>query len=243
MIDQAFLLCAGRATRMHPETLYRPKCLLDVAGRPVLARIFHWLKSHGINRVVMNVSHQYEAVLDYLAHNDFGLHVHVSVEFGDPLGTAGGVRYAWDHLDDQFVVVYGDVITNMDLRSLVDFHEQQRTHVTLASYEASNPRDCGVLALRDESSHLITGLVEKPGPDVPLPSRLVNAGVMVCDKTAFAITPLNVPTDIAKDLIPRTLHLGHTIAHKPLAQDEYLFDIGTRPNYFACCDFMEKKER
>lgn len=232
MINQAFLLCAGRATRMGQHTKKRPKCLLDVAGRPALAHMFDWLKANGFTSVVMNVSHCYEQVLDYLAENDPGLRVHCSVEFGDPLGTARGVKNAYHLLAPTFALVYGDVVTNMDLRALCDQHDQQGGTVTIASYLPPNPQDCGLLATTPDG--YVTFFVEKP-PVGTLPGWPANTGIMVCEQRMFEHVPMNHPTDIGRDLLPDLIQLGHVVGHRPLAEGEYLYDIGTPANYEACC--------
>ena len=214
---------------MHPDTLEKPKCLLDIAGRPVLGRIADWLNRYEINNAVINLHWKANLVLDYLDSLP-SLQVICSVE-KTLLGTAGGIRACLNLLDEVFVVVYGDVLTNLSLDRLMRFHESQGSDLTMASYTVTNPQECGVIISNPNGQ--VTRLVEKPTEYI---SDVVNSGVIVCRKAVFDLVPPDEPWDIARDLIPNLLRAGRRIFHLPLLEEEWLIDMGTRVNYRKCCD-------
>lgn len=235
---QAFILAAGKATRMYPDTVDKPKCLLDVAGRPALDHILGWLRGFGVTSAVMNLSHCYERVVEHFARAEPPIPVHLSLEIDEPLGTARGVRNALHLLEPEFLLVYGDIITDLNPIDLFSRQKWDANDVTLSSYYPPNPRDCGVLVPGD-SPFRVAGIVEKPPPDVPLPSGWAFSGVAVCRRDVFEGVPMDRPTDIARDLLPGLIAAGRRVGHSPIRDCDFLYDIGTPANYRVCCEHLE----
>lgn len=227
MINQAFVLCAGKGTRMAPATDDTPKCLLDIAGEPVISRIITWLSQYDVNDLIVNLYYQYEKVLDYFSEIKTQGSIQCSIE-DRLLGTAGGIRNCYHDLEDKFVIVYGDIITNVNLDQMIEEHGDR--DVTVLSMRSDNPSACGVI-VSDETNRILE-LHEKPND--PSLGNVVNAGIMVCNKTIFADVPFGKPFDICKDLFPILLKKGLNIYHRPLQEDEWLFDMGTWENYRKC---------
>src|SRR5579871_4809367 len=112
---KAMILAAGEGTRLRPLTYTTPKPMLSIAGRPGLEWILLWLRAHGIRDVAMNLSYKPEVVRAYFAQGA-RFHIHLTYSLEDTLmGTAGGVRRLKDFFDTPFVIVYGDVLTDLDL--------------------------------------------------------------------------------------------------------------------------------
>jgi len=227
---KAMILAAGEGTRLRPYTLTMPKPMLPVAGRPTLEWIILWLRHYGIRDVVINLCHQPDPVLRHFGDGkSLGVHLTFSVE---PviLGTAGGVKRVERLFAETFVVVYGDILTDMDLGALVAFHHAcgAAPHVTLSLNHAPNPWECGIVAV--DAGGRVTRFVEKPPRD-GIFSDLTNAGVLVMDPPILKYVPAAVFSDISRDLLPTLLQAEVPIFARPLDESEYLIDMGTPEKY------------
>jgi NDP-sugar pyrophosphorylase family protein len=227
---KAMILAAGEGTRLRPYTLTTPKPMLPVAGRPTIEWIVLWLRYYGIDDIVINLHHHGEAVVSHFAGaSDLGVNVEFSVE-ETILGTAGGVKRVEHLFHEPFVVVYGDVLTDMDLGELMGFHGTcaAEPHVTLSLATAPNPWECGVVAVDDR--HRVTRFVEKP-PREHVFSNLTNAGVLVVDPPVLEYIPPDKYYDIAHDLLPKLMDAGVPIYAQSLEESAYLIDIGSPEKY------------
>ena len=151
-IKQAVVLCAGEGTRMLPDTADKPKCLLDVAGKVVIERIATWCRGHGVQQLFVNLHYKPEPVLDLFRTNrNFGMEAILLVE-KRVKGTAGGITNFLDKLDEDFFVVYGDILTNLDLKRLDAAH--RGNYLTMTSHEVDNPSECGVIVEEIGRAHV-----------------------------------------------------------------------------------------
>jgi Nucleoside-diphosphate-sugar pyrophosphorylase involved in lipopolysaccharide biosynthesis/translation initiation factor 2B, gamma/epsilon subunits (eIF-2Bgamma/eIF-2Bepsilon) len=224
------LLAAGEGTRLRPLTLDRPKPMLPIAGRPVMEWILLWLRHHGVDTVAINLCYKPEAVIEHFGDGQaLGMRLIYSVEEAI-LGTAGGLKRVESLFDGPFVVAYGDVLTDLDLRSLAEFHcaQTREPHVTLSLYHAPNPWDCGIVAF--DGSHRVTRFVEKP-PREEIFSDNANAGVLIMDPEVLSSIPPDSFHDISNDLLPDLLRRGFPIFAKPPDDSVYLLDIGSHEKY------------
>jgi len=222
------ILAAGKGTRLRPLTLQMPKPMLSIAGKPVLEHTLELLRRHGVNRVVINLHHQAEAVIAHFGGGRDGQEIIYSVE-PELLGTAGGVaamrsRFAGPCL----IVIYGDVLTNMNLSALLDFHRQRGGVATLALYRVPNPTECGLVETAPNGR--ILRFVEKPPPEEVF-TDWANAGVYVLDTGALDAIPQNTFYDFGHDLFPALLSQGAALYGYPLRDHEYLIDIGSLEKY------------
>lgn len=227
---KAMILAAGEGTRLRPYTLAMPKPMLPVAGRPTLEWILLWLRHYDVYDVVINLCHQPEPVLQYFGD---GQSLDVRLMFSvEPtiLGTAGGLKQVERHFTETFVVIYGDVLTDMNLDTLVAFHQAcgVAPHVTLSLNHAPNPWECGIVAL--DVGGRVTRFVEKPPKDEVF-SDLTNAGILVVDPPILEYIPTGRFSDISCDLLPTLLHADVPVFGRLLAKDDYLIDMGTPKKY------------
>ncbi len=227
---KAMVLAAGEGTRLRPYTLHTPKTMLPVSGHPTLEWIVVWLRFHGIREIVVNLHHHASAVMSYFGDGSpWGVQLTYSVE---PviLGTAGGVKRMERLFREPFVVLYGDVLTDMDLGQLIRFHRSQgdEPHATLSLCRVPNPQECGIVSVN--AGHRVTRFVEKPPPDQMF-SDLVNAGVLIVDPQLLAYVPSDGFSDIASDLLPCLLRQGVPIYAQPIEESAYLIDIGSPEKY------------
>jgi len=227
-IMRALVLAAGEGTRLRPLTLDRPKPMLPVAGRPVLEHIVRWLRSHGITQIAINLHHKPQAITDYFGDGrHFGVQIIYSFE-ESLLGTAGAARRLKDFLQGTFLVVYGDVLTNLNLTTLLDFHRHKQGAVTMALYRVENPSACGLVGL-DGNSRIIR-FVEKPPPEEVF-TDMANAGVLVVESGVLAHVPPDTFYDFGHNLLPDLLAKGVPLYGYPIPETTYLIDIGTPESY------------
>ena len=226
---KALILAAGEGTRLRPLTLDRPKAMLSIAGRPLLEHTITWLKHHGITQMAINLHHRPRAITDYFGDgHGWGVQIVYSYE-EQLLGTAGAARELQTFFDDTFVIIYGDVLTDMDLAAMLDSHRaHQAAAATIALYRVSNPSDCGLVGL--DGNQRITCFVEKPPPEDVF-TDLANAGVYALEPAVLDHIPPDTFYDFGNDLFPRLLEDGMPLYGYPIGLDEYLIDIGNREKY------------
>jgi NDP-sugar pyrophosphorylase family protein len=227
---KAMILAAGEGSRLRPLTLDRPKPMLPVAGRPALEHIVAWLRSYRCGQIVINLHHHPQAVMSHLGDGaKFGVEITYSVE-QTILGTAGGVKLVADFFDETFVLVFGDVLTDLDLQALVDFHLSRPAgpHLSMSLYHVPNPSECGIVSL-DEQGRIIR-FVEKPAAE-DIFSDLANAGVLVMDPELLGHVPGDHFYDFGRNLFPQLLRSGVPMYGWPLPETTYLIDIGTPEKY------------
>jgi len=225
---KALILAAGEGTRLRPLTLTRPKPMLPVAGEPLLAITIRMLRHHGITDIAINLHHHPETITDHFGDGTrFGVHITYSHE-PELLGTAGAARKLAHFLDDTFVVVYGDVLTDLNYTTLVRFHRLKGALVTLSVYHVENPTEVGLVGIDDQWR--VTRFLEKPRPEEVF-TDLANSGVLVCEPEILSHIPPDTFYDFGHDLLPRLLAAGEPLYGVPLADGEYLIDIGTPEKY------------
>lgn len=219
---KAFLLAAGHGTRLRPLTDTTPKCLLPVHGVPILQIWLNICSRFGIDEVLINIHSHAEVVLRFLGHCETPVKVHV-VEEKELLGSAGTLlaNREWLGTEPLFWVFYADVLHQVDLRSMLKFHQTRNSTATLAVSRVPDPTRCGVVSLAEDGT--ITEFVEKPLHPI---SDLAFAGLLIGTPSLLDIIPPKHPVDIGFDVLP---HLVGRMMGYPIS--DYLIDIGTMENY------------
>ena len=226
----AMILAAGKGTRLYPLTETLPKPMVPVAGKPVLEHTVNWLKRHGVDRIVINLHHQGSAIRAYFGDGSrWGVALRYSEE-PELLGTAGGVKRVEAFFDDPFLVVYGDVLTDLDLGALANFHRQHGSvpHVTLTLDQRPDAAQCGVVEL--DPAGRVVRFIEKPKPE-QIRSPWVNSGIMLLDHALLARIPPARSSDFGRDVLPDWLRLDVPLFGWGLPPSAYLVDMGTPEKY------------
>jgi len=176
---EAVILAGGFGTRIRPLTYTRPKPLLPLLNRPLLANIIDRLPQ-GINRIILPVNYLKEQIEGYFEeHPDPRV---VLVEESTPLGTGGAIKNCRQFLTGQFLVVNGDVVCDFDLQRLIDLHRGKRAEATISLWPVEEPWHFGVVQLAKDGR--ISKFVEKP-PKGSEPSNLINAGHYVLEPSVL----------------------------------------------------------
>jgi mannose-1-phosphate guanylyltransferase len=226
---RALILAGGLGTRLRPLTYTRPKHLLPIANRPHLEHVFDLLLAHGVADVVLLTSHLAEAFEAAIGSAESrGMSVAVTHE-EHPLGTAGALKNAEGRLDDDtFLAFNGDILTDVDLGSLISFHREQHAEATILLTPVEDPSAYGVVTTREGGR--VAGFVEKP-PREEAPTNLVNAGVYVLEPSVLQRIPKNAVWSAERQLFPELVSSGaHVYA---LGTEAYWTDIGTPQSYLA----------
>jgi mannose-1-phosphate guanylyltransferase/phosphomannomutase len=227
-VTKAMILAAGEGTRLRPLTLETPKVLLPVDGVPLICHTLAWLKGHGISEIAINLYHLGEKIKGFLANGSrFGMDISYSHE-ETILGTAGGVKRMEKFFDGTFVVVYGDMLTDFDLRAMIAFHQHKKALATLALFETSNPLEVGVVQLDKEDR--VVSFVEKP-PRHTRVGSLASGGIYLLERQVLDYIPASRFCDFAYDVFQKLLQTSLPVCGYALDSQNYLIDIGTSEKY------------
>jgi mannose-1-phosphate guanylyltransferase/phosphomannomutase len=193
-------MAGGQGTRLRPLTSNQPKPMVPVVNKPTAQHILELVQRHGINEVVMTLAFLPRHIRNYFGDGSgMGMHIDYTVE-EVPAGTAGSIRLAKDLLDETFIVISGDALTDFDLTSVVAFHRERHAMVTIALKSVANPLEFGVVIVDDEGR--IQRFLEKPGWGQVF-SDTVNTGIYVLEPEIFDHIPEGQPYDFSRDLFPK----------------------------------------
>jgi mannose-1-phosphate guanylyltransferase len=221
---QALILAGGEGTRLRPLTSTVPKPVVPLVDRPFIRFMLDWLRSHGVNDVVMSCGHLASGVRNVLGDGSaFGIRLRY-VEEPRPLGTGGALKYAESLLDDRFLMLNGDVLTDMDLTAQMALHEQTGATATLALTPVEDPSAYGLV--RTRAGGEVTEFVEKPAPD-QIDTHNISAGAYVLERAVLELLEAEQPASIERDVFPRLVGEGLY----GYVSDGYWLDIGTPERY------------
>jgi len=223
---KAIVLVGGEGTRLRPLTYTTPKPLLAIANQAFLERQLTWLASHGVDEVVLSLGYLPDAFREHFPSSTFAdVKLRYRVE-DEPLGTAGGIRYAADGIEERVIVCNGDVLTTLDLTAMLAFHEERGAEATIALTRVDDPSAFGVVPTRDDGE--VVAFVEKPPPG-QAPTDWINAGTYVLEPSVLARIPRRLTVSIERETFPRMLEQrGLLFATR---SDAYWLDIGTPDKY------------
>ncbi len=226
----------GEGTRMRPLTFSAPKQMLPIVGIPMIQRVLEHLATHGVGEAVLSLGYLPEAFTEaYPEGRAAGVRLMYAVE-PEPLDTAGAVRFAADfaHIDETFVVVNGDVLTDMDLTALIAFHRARRAEGTIALHPVPDPSAFGVVPT--DAKGRVLAFVEKP-PREAAPTNEINAGTYVLEASVLNRIPPGGRVSIERETFPVMAREGGLFA---CSDDAYWLDTGTPAAYLeANFDYVD----
>jgi len=233
---QAIVLVGGEGTRLRPLTESTPKPALTLVDRPFLAYMIEWLAGHGVDEVVLACGFLPDVLREALAGEEerAGVRIRYVVE-PEPLGTAGAIRFAADRLGDEleerFLALNGDVLTDLDLTALLRAHVECAARTTIALHPVEDSSAFGLVHSGPEGE--VLQFLEKTGEAAP---GEVNAGMYVLERSVLDLIPAGENVSIERDVFPRLVEAG---LHG-LLLDGYWVDIGTPERYLqASWDILE----
>ncbi len=234
---KAMIMAGGEGMRLRPMTCDCPKPMLPLMGRPVMEYALRLLKRHGVREAGVTLMYLPERVREYFGDGEeYGLSLRYYVE-KRPLGTAGSVRQAADFLDETFVVLSGDGVTDCDLTAALAFHREKGAMATMVLKHLDQPLEYGVVSA--DAQGRVRRFVEKPGWD-EVCSDTVNTGIYLIEPEALRMIPEGQPYDFSKQLFPEMLRQGLPLY--ACTMEGYWCDVGDAASYLrAHMDALDGK--
>ena len=229
---KAFLLAAGKGTRLRPITDQIPKCLVPIQGKPLLKIWLEHLARYGVEEVLINTHHLADQIRAFVQNNRDGMpQIRLAYE---PvlLGSGGTVRANRDFVDqdEDFFIIYADNLTDLQLSDMLRYHRQQGGILTMGLFESATPEACGIAEIdpKGKDRGLIVSFEEKPKKPK---GSLANAGIYVASQQIFDFFPTEQirtasPLDFGHHILPKLV--GYMYGY---VLDSFLMDIGTFENY------------
>jgi len=196
---KAVILVGGLGTRLQPLTNSIPKSVIPVLNRPFMEYTFAYLKSHGIEDIILTLNYLPEVIRGYFGDgNDAGVRLTYCYE-KEPMGTAGAVKNAEEYLDGTFLVLNGDVFTDLDLTDLIACHRKNQSKATISMQWVENPSAFGVV--ETDTENRVKCFIEKPPPGEET-TNWINAGIYVLEPEVLKYVPENTHHMFERGLFP-----------------------------------------
>tara|TARA_B100001250_G_scaffold213427_1_gene183079 strand:- start:33424 stop:34710 length:1287 start_codon:yes stop_codon:yes gene_type:complete len=217
---EAVILSGGKGTRLKEFSKSLPKCLVEINGKAVIEHQFDRLKENGIRGVKLLLGHQSTSVVNFLKSNDFfNLDIEIIVE-PSALGTGGALSQI-KSISDDFLILSGDIIFDIDIKKLYDYHISQKSLITLVSHPNDHPFDSDIIEI--DGNEKVTNVIKK-GTNVKFYNNLVNSGIYVANRE-FLRNIESKKSDIVNDIIVK--HIRKKSAVFSYNTSEYIKDMGT----------------
>jgi len=218
---RAILLAGGRGTRLGNRDI--PKPMVRIEGKPVLEHQITLLKAHRFTQIAVLASYKAEKIEEYFGDGtEFGIDLEI-VREDPPLGTAGAVKSFAKNFRDSFLVIYSDLMIDMDLTHLVEFHKSRDSLATLVVHPNDHPLDSDLVEVDEEG--FVREFISKPHKNDAGNRNLVNAAVYVLNPLLLKMVPEEEPSDFGKDIFPEVVKSGEKL--RAYVTTEYVKDMGT----------------
>lgn len=230
---KAMVLAAGEGTRIREITNGEiPKPMVDLGPGPLLQHTLTLLSDYDIEEIIINLHHEGEKIREFFGEEINETLIHYSEE-EKLLGTSGGVKNVENRLNGRFVLIYGDILTDLPLKEFEKYHERKNADITMLTYrEESNPEESGILLMDEENK--IQEFVEKPGKEkleeIKQHDFWANGAVFIMEPEILEYIPEGF-SDFSKDVFPRILESDLDFYGYPLPEDVYWHEVGNPDRY------------
>ena len=224
---RAVLMAGGSGTRLRPLTCDLPKPMVPILNRPIAEHIINLLKRHDITQIIATLHYLPDVMKDYFQDgSEFGVSIEYVVEEDQPLGTAGCVKNIAEWLDETFLVISGDSITDLDIGAAIAFHKKKQAKATLILARVPNPMEFGVVITDTDAR--ISHFLEKPSTG-EIFSDTVNTGIYILEPEVLEYLPCSEESDFSKDLFPLLLREDEPMYG--YVAEGYWCDVGNLETY------------
>ena len=223
---KAVILVGGEGTRLRPLTSNITKAMVPVLNRPFLEHLLGYLKSHGIEDIILAMSYLPRPIQSYFGD---GAEMELILSYfteAEPLGTAGAVKNAQKLLDEPFFVFNGDILTEIDLTDMMNQHRHTKAKISIALTPVEDPTIYGVV--ETDAGGMVRRFIEKPKRE-EVASNMINAGIYIVEPEVLELIPPDKPTMFEHHVFPPLLEKGEPMAGYP--SESYWIDIGTPEKY------------
>jgi len=219
---KAVILAGGKGTRMGDMSRLIPKPMVEILGKPLLQYQVELLQRYGFNDIIIITGHLSHIIEDYFGNGDrLGVNIRYYVET-TPLGTTGGIKEMESYLQDDFLVLYGDVLVDMDLNRLMEYHKERNGIATLVLHPNDHPMDSDLVEL--DPTKKVVAFHSKPHDPSRYYHNLVNAALFAMSPEILSYIPKSEKADFGKDIFPKLIQHEHVFGYPT---SEYLKDVGT----------------
>jgi len=235
---KAVILVGGEGTRLRPITFLNPKPMLPLINRPFIENFVFWLKSHKIKDIIFSTGYLPEIFENYFGDGSkLGLNLTYVME-EEPLGTCGGVKNVEKYLGgSRFMVFNGDILSSMDLTSMIAFHEMKKADITISLTPVEDPTIYGLVPIDNEGR--VKQFLEKPSHE-EITTNLINAGTYIIEPNVMELAPESKNYSFERGLFPSALSRGLKIYG--YVSNSYWLDVGTPKKYLqAHHDILNKR--
>ncbi|MFH1654826.1 MAG: HAD-IIIA family hydrolase [Pseudomonadota bacterium] len=220
-VRKAVILAGGRGERLHSLTFDCPKPMLKIAGKPILEHQIDVMRRHGIKEVIILSGYMGNVIEDYFGNgSEHGIDIRHYLE-NKPMGTSGCLKALENEIDEDFLLAYGDVMFDLDLDDLFEYHKEKCAAATLVVHPNDHPYDSDIV-LTDVKSEIV-GFLPKSVDRECYPNQ-INAAMYVLSPRIFKYISKGVASDFVKDVFPRMLNFEKLCGYKTT---EYIKDVGT----------------
>ena len=237
-IIRTIMMAGGKGTRLRPLTLVRPKPMIPLVNQPIIEYTVNRLKKSGFNDIIMTLNYMSTNIKNYFKDgSEFDMDIRYSVEKW-PLGTGGSVKKAEKYIDDTFMVVSGDVLTDVNFEDVVKYHKEKGAIATMVLTEVEDPTHFGIAVM--DKNHKITEYLEKPSPEEAF-SNVANTGIYIFEPEIFDFFDgKDKEVDFSKDIFPEVIRQDAGIYGYVF--NGYWNDIGRPETYLAATyDILDQK--
>ena len=234
----ALILAGGKGTRLRPLTVYTPKPIVPVMNRPFLIYQIEILRKAGITDIALSLSYQPDKIEQLLGDgSEYGVKIRYLTE-PTPLGTGGAYRFAAEEITETTVVLNGDILTDADLKSMIEFHRSNHADATIALTPVADPSNYGLVECGKDKR--VERFIEKPKAGEIGKKKLnnINAGIYVLEPNIRDLIPKNENRSFEYNVFPKLLEANREFFAFEL-KNSYWRDLGTPDNYLrAHLDFL-----
>lgn len=227
---QALILAGGKGTRLRPLTVYTPKPIVPLLNRPFLLFQIETLKRAGIRDITLSLSYQPDKIASVLgAGSEFDVNLRYITE-PSPLGTAGAYKFGARDIGDTTVVFNGDILTNIDLAKVIEYHKAKKSEATIVLTPVEDPTAYGLV--ESDADGKVLRFREKPSAEEVegLASKNINAGIYILEPSIMKMIPGNEIRSFEYDVFPALLEKSLPF-HAYVLEKEYWRDIGNPQSY------------
>lgn len=222
-------MAGGEGARLRPLTCNIPKPMMPILDKPVMEYALELLKSHGIKDIAVTLQYLPDEIIRYFGDGkDFGVSIRYFIE-EFPLGTAGSIKNAADYIDDTFIVISGDALTDINLTNAIGYHRKKGSAVTVVLKEVPVPLEYGIVVTNKDGK--VASFLEKPGWSEVFSDK-VNTGIYILEPEVLNYIEKNQKFDFSSDLFPILLNLNKSVFG--YVTEEYWCDIGSISQYMRC---------
>lgn len=220
---KAVIVAGGIGERLKPITDKIPKPMVEVNGKPILLYIINLFKKHGINEFIITLCYLPKMITDFFG-DGVGFGVSIKYTYEDPqnpLGTAGAISLTQDLITNTFIVTYADILRDLDIKKMIDFHKKNKAFATINTYRRLR-KDAKSIVVMDKNNK-ITKFIERPVQNNLKQNIWANGSFYIFEPEIFNFIPANKKTDFGNDIFPKVISTKNVYS---FPTNGYFVDIG-----------------